>query len=179
MGPLLHYRGGSGRISCGETYRIYRMDLGRVKELIDLFADSGLAELEFREADWQLRLARRARQSDPGITDGCEPAEPEIASSPATADVAPPTAESVDSAVRADAKEVLAPMFGILHLAPAPGAPPFVSHGDAVRSGQTLAVLEAMKMFHDLRSDVDGLVAAILVPSGSEVAAGQPLFRIT
>lgn len=155
------------------------MDLGRVKELINLFADSGLAELEFREADWQLRLARRAPRSDSGITGECPLAEAEMPSSPTTEDVAPLTAESVDSVARADAKEVLAPMYGVLHLAPTPGAPPFVNQGDAVRSGQTLAVLEAMKMFHDLRSDVDGLVAAILAPSGSEVAAGQPLFRIT
>lgn len=155
------------------------MDLGRVKELINLFADSDLAELEFREDDWQLRLARRARRSDSVITGGCEPAEPEIPSPRTAEEVEPLTAESADSAARADAKEVLAPMYGVLHLAPTPGAPPFVNQGDPVRSGQTLAVLEAMKVFHDLRSDVDGLVAAVLAPSGSEVAAGQPLFRIT
>jgi len=155
------------------------MDLGRVKELINLFADSDLAELEFREADWQLRLARRARPVDAGIAGECQLAETEMPSPRTPEDVAPLTAESGDSAARADAKEVLAPMHGVLHLAPTPGAPPFVNQGDAVRSGQTLAVLEAMKMFHDLRSDVDGLVAAILAPSGSEVAAGQPLFRIT
>lgn len=163
------------------------MDLARVKELINLFADSGLAELEFREADWQLRLARRARSADAGIGGGCQPAETEVPP-PRTAQdvesVTPPsiragTADSADSTAWAGSNEVLAPMYGVLHLAPTPGAPPFVNQGDSVRPGQTLAVLEAMKVFHDLRSHVDGVVAAILVPSGREVAAGQPLFRIT
>lgn len=152
------------------------MDLGRVKELINLFADTDLVELDLREGDCQLRLARRARTADAEmpshrITDDVEAVAP--------ASIRAEAAEPGDSKARTEAKEVLAPMHGVLHLAPAPGAPPFVKLGDSVQSGQTLAVLEAMKVFHTLRSDVDGLVAAILTPAGSEVAAGQPLFRIT
>ena len=163
------------------------MDLGRVKELINLFADADLAELDLREGDCQLRLARRARAADAGMTGACEFAETQTPSRRVTGDAEPlashssraEVAESGDSKAGADTKEVLAPMHGVLHLAPTPGAPPFVNLGDSVRSGQTLAMLEAMKVFHTLRSDADGLVAAILTPSGSEVAAGQPLFHIT
>jgi acetyl-CoA carboxylase biotin carboxyl carrier protein len=67
----------------------------------------------------------------------------------------------------------------VLHLTPSPDEPPFVKLGDPVRAGQTLGVLEAMKMFHTLKSDHDGVVGAILVASGGEVEAGQSLFRIT
>jgi acetyl-CoA carboxylase biotin carboxyl carrier protein len=153
------------------------MDLGRVKELIDLFADADLAELDLREGDCQLRLARRTRTADTGMKGGCQPGESETPPMPAS--TAAEAAESADSQARINAKEVVAPMHGMLHLAPTPGAPPFVNIGESVRCGQTLAVLEAMKVFTALRSDVDGLVAAILAASGSEVAAGQPLFRIT
>lgn len=187
MGPLLHYRGASGCTPSGEAFRTYMMDLGRVKELINLFADADLAELDLREGDCQLRLARRARAADAGMAGASELAAAEALPRRITSDVeplAPPSSraeavESADSKGGADAKEVLAPMHGVLHLTPNPGAPPFVNLGDSVRSGQTLAVLEAMKVFHTLRSDVDGLVADILASSGSEVAAGQPLFRIT
>jgi acetyl-CoA carboxylase biotin carboxyl carrier protein len=79
----------------------------------------------------------------------------------------------------AGAKDVTATLHGVLHLTPSPDEPPFVKPGDSVRAGQTLGVLEAMKMFHTLKSEFDGVLAAILVPSGSEVEAGQAVFRIT
>ena len=147
------------------------MDLKRIKDLIDAFAATDLGELSFSEGDCQLRLVRRASTvgGHGSATDTVRavvfpPAEP----------VAP---EDLDAAVYA--KDVVAPLHGVLHLAPSPDEPPFVKLGDPVRAGQTLGVLEAMKMFHTLKSAHDGVVGAILVASGGEVEAGQSLFRIT
>ena len=147
------------------------MDLKRIKDLIDAFAATDLGELSFSEGDCQLRLVRRASTMDGhrSVTDTIK-----AAVFPPAEAVAP---EDLDAAV--DAKDVVAPLHGVLHLAPSPDEPPFVKLGDPVRAGQTLGVLEAMKMFHTLKSDHDGVVGAILVASGGEVAAGQSLFRIT
>ena len=175
-----------GFIRCGRAFWIQVMDLKRIKELIDLFANSDLAELNIREGDSQLHLARRSRATDAAKT-STGSSESEIPPQPPVGDAAPTvfhpasasTAPSDDLKAKGDGREVLAPMHGVLHLSPNPDAPPFVTVGEKVQAGQTLGVLEAMKMFHSLKGDVDGVIAAVLAPSGSEVAAGQPLFRIT
>ena len=152
------------------------MDLKRIKDLIDAFAATELGELSFSEGDCQLRLVRRASTIDGHrwVTDTVKapvfpPAEAVLPEA-----VGP---EALDAAV--GGKDVVAPLYGVLHLAPSPDEPPFVKLGDPVRAGQTLGVLEAMKMFHTLKSAHDGVVGAILVASGAEVEAGQSLFRIT
>ena len=147
------------------------MDLKRIKDLIDAFAATDLGELSFSEGDCQLRLVRRGSTMD-GHRSATDPVKAAVLLP--TEAVAP---EAMDVAV--GAKDVVAPLHGVLHLAPSPDEPPFVKLGDPVRAGQTLGVLEAMKMFHTLKSDHDGVVGAILVVSGGEVEAGQSLFRIT
>lgn len=162
------------------------MDLKRIKELIDLFANSDLSELNIREGDCHLHLARRSRAAVAAKSGTCS-ADPEIAqqstmgndASEAFHPATTGTASSDDLTVKGGGSEVLAPMHGVLHLAPNPDAPPFVKVGEKVQAGQTLGVLEAMKVFHSLKSDTDGIISAVLAPAGSEVAAGQPLFRIT
>lgn len=162
------------------------MDLKRIKELIDLFANSDLAELNIREGDSQLHLARRSRATD-AANSGTDSSESEIPPPPPVGNAQPMefhpggarAVSSDDLKKKADGREVLAPMHGVLHLAPNPDAPTFVKVGEKVQAGQTLGVLEAMKVFHSVKSDVDGIIAAVLASSGSEVAAGQPLFRIT
>jgi acetyl-CoA carboxylase biotin carboxyl carrier protein len=163
------------------------MDLKRIKDLMDLFVATDLGELNFSEGDCRLRLVRRIAteegqtdsSSRPGVSES--PVRPTthviktVALLPVRADAEAPAA--LDATV--DVKDVVAPLHGVLHLTPSPDEPAFVELGDSVRVGQTLGVLEAMKMFHTLKSDFDGVVAAILVVSGSEVEAGQALFRIT
>ena len=148
------------------------MDLKRIKELIDLFAATDLGELSFSEGDCQLRLVRRASALDRRDSSAADTVRAAVF--PPVEAVAP---EALD--VEVGAKDVVAPLHGVLHLTPSPDEPPFVKLGDPVRAGQTLGVLEAMKMFHTLKSDHDGVVGAILVASGGEVEAGQSLFRIT
>ena len=142
------------------------MDLNRIKDLIDLLVATDLGELTLSEGDCQLRLVRRISRVE-------EHTDSSIA--PLRAEAAAP----VPSDASVGAKDVVAPLHGVLHLTPSPDEPPFVRLGDSIRAGQTLGVLEAMKMFHTLKSDFDGVVAAILAASGSEVEAGQSLFRIT
>lgn len=161
------------------------MDLKRIKELIDLFANSDLAELNMREGDCQLHLARRSHPASVakrGIRSSESAAAPQAtanaeASTEYRASAGPTVSSDTPDGMR-DARDILAPMHGVFHLSPNPGAPPFVNVGDQVHAGQTLGVLEAMKVFHSVKCEVDGIVAAVLVPSGDEVSAGQPLFRI-
>ena len=147
------------------------MDLKRIKDLIDLFADTDLGELNFSEDGCQLRLVRNAATP---AAHGEHTVEPP-ALPPVHAEAAGPVA--AEAAV--SSTDVVAPLHGVLHLAPTPDEPPYVNVGDPVQVGQVLGMLEAMKMFHTLKSDVEGIVAAVLVVSGSEVESGQPLFRIT
>ena len=154
------------------------MDLKRIKDLIDLFADTDLGELNFSEDGCQLRLVRHAAPSSArGLA--ANPA-PGVVESPALRPVHAEATEPVTAdPTKVGITDVVAPLHGVFHLTPSPDEPPFVSVGDPVKVGQILGTLEAMKMFHSLKSDVEGFVAAILVASGSEVEAGQPLLRIT
>lgn len=146
------------------------MDLNQIKDLIDLFAATDLGELHFSEDGYQLRLVRHAS------VDARQASSPSKTVAPLPVGGAVATPVTLDA--KGDAKEVVAPLHGVLHLTPSPDEPPFVKLGDPVQAGQTLGVLEAMKMFHTLKSGHSGIVAAILAASGSEVEAGQPLFRI-
>ncbi len=149
------------------------MNLSAIKALMATMAASGVAEMTYGEAGWTLRLVRApnlpvrnpAAPAQPG------PSQPGIAPAPG----APPSAEP--SPARRDVLE--APLAGIVHFRPAPDAPAFVEVGSAVRAGDRLCLIEAMKVFNTVRAEHDAVVAALLVPTGSEVDAGQPLLRLT
>ncbi|WP_407185183.1 acetyl-CoA carboxylase biotin carboxyl carrier protein [Bradyrhizobium centrosematis] len=144
------------------------MDLDRIKTLIDAMAASDLDEMEFREGGWSLRLVRRAHPGDmAGGSVKMGPSPPAIERPIRGETGVPPKREA----------RVAAPLFGIVHLQPAPDAAAFVSIGQVVTSGTTLCVIEAMKMFHGVRAEGDGTVSEILVASGQEVEAGQELIR--
>lgn len=138
----------------------------RIKSLIDLMVESDLSELSLSEGDAQLRLLREPGQA---VASSVLPAAPVSAVS-APAPVTPASAVT--------GTDVCASLYGVLHLTPAPDQPPFVDVGTAVEVGQTLAVIEAMKMFHPLKAQAAGVVSAILVKGGEEVQAGQVLIRI-
>ncbi|WP_341317686.1 acetyl-CoA carboxylase biotin carboxyl carrier protein [Paraburkholderia sp. IMGN_8] len=163
------------------------MDLQKIKALIDLLAESPLAKLEVIEGEDRVKLVKAKRRgSRAGVASGDERA----ASTPASdvqgiqSPLAEP-AQSVDATRAAPAPAtaselhlVRAPMFGIVHLTPAPGEAPFVCVGDTIDEGQVLCTIEAMKMFNAIESEFSGAVREILVAPGSEVESGQPLFRI-
>ena len=141
------------------------MDSERIKGLIDLLAESDLLELSLTEGDSTVRLFKQAGKV---LT-----AEPLTGQSPVS--TAPPS--TVDTPA-ARAIEVKASLYGVLHLTPAAGEAPFVTVGEQFEVGQTLAVIEAMKMFHPVKAKAAGRIAAILAQSGAEVEAGQSLFRL-
>jgi acetyl-CoA carboxylase biotin carboxyl carrier protein len=140
------------------------MDSERIKGLIDLLAESDLLELSLTEGDSTVRLFKQAGK--------VMAKAPQAAAAPVIADS--PKADTPAPA----ATEIKASLYGVLHLTPAIGEPPFVGVGDQVEAGQTVAVLEAMKMFHPVKAKTPGRISAILVQSGVEVEAGQSLFRL-
>jgi acetyl-CoA carboxylase biotin carboxyl carrier protein len=144
------------------------MDLDKIKMLIDAMSASGLAEMEFSENGWALRLARQTR---PAVAAGPP--------GPASHNAAPRPARNTSRRDKAaDKADIRAPLSGIVYLRPGPGASDFVESGQMVAAGTPICVIEAMKLFHEVRSERDGTVEAILIASGQEVEAGQPLMRI-
>jgi acetyl-CoA carboxylase biotin carboxyl carrier protein len=140
------------------------MDAPQIKAFIDAMASSGLDEMEVAHEGWTLRLVRR----------------PGVAASSANQTTVPRAARRTTAAApspAAESNDVCAPLFGIVHLHPSPGSPPFVSAGQSVCAGQTLAVIEAMKVFNEVHAERNGVVDAVMVDSGVEVEAGQPLLR--
>jgi acetyl-CoA carboxylase biotin carboxyl carrier protein len=170
------------------------MDLQKIKALIDLLADSPLAKLEVIEGEERVKLVkakRRGKRADapagaerPATTstpDAQGAQGPQGAQSPFAGPAQAVDATRAASTVPATASEpqlVRAPMFGVVHLTPAPGEAPFVNLGDTIAEGQALCTIEAMKMFNAIESEFSGALLEILVAPGSEVESGQPLFRI-
>lgn len=137
------------------------MDQQQLKTFIDAMAASGLDEMEFAQDGWTLRLVRRA----PGAAAAPAAGAPRVAGAPA------PVATGLANAA------LVAPLYGVVHLSPAPGEPAFVVPGQNVRAGQTLCVIEAMKVFNEVRAERDATIVDVLVESGQEVDADQPLMR--
>lgn len=154
------------------------MDLQKIKALIELASQSRLSELELEEGDCRIRLSRGAAPGAAPKTETVAPRAQTVTSSAAPAKAAEPAPPAPKAAPAAAAHTVTAPMFGVFCLKPAPNDPPFVQVGDAVKKGQKLCMLEAMKLFHSVSADRDGKIAEILAANGQEVDAGQALFRI-
>jgi acetyl-CoA carboxylase biotin carboxyl carrier protein len=149
------------------------MDLRKLKKLIDLVEQSGIAELEITEGEERVRIARVGAQGPVQIV-GTAPqvATPMLAGPPATASATPAEAEEPEGHV------VKSPMVGTFYRAPSPGAPTFVEVGSQIKEGETLCIIEAMKLLNEIESDKTGVVKAILVENGQPVEFGEPLFVI-
>ena len=147
-------------------------DLAYLKTLIDLVSSSGIAELEIIQGGERLRIVGAGGSSGVVLANQNPSPSPSVAKPEP-----PPRAESKPTATVA-VPTVTAPIFGVCHLSPSPGAPPFVTVGDTIAAGQTLCLIEAMKMFTKVEAGRAGLLTAILIGSGQEVDAGLPLFRI-
>ena len=153
------------------------MDIRKVKKLIELLEESGISEIEISEGEESVRISRYPKPgtfSAPVVTTVSAPA------APAPAAAAAPVAEAAQSAAAPAARghQVTAPMVGTFYSGPAPGAKPFVEIGSEVKPGDTLCVIEAMKMMNQIESEVAGKVVSVLVENGSPVEFGQALFII-
>lgn len=157
------------------------MDIRKVKKLIELVEESGIAELEIQEGEESVRIRRvsdtaPAQVIYPAATAGAPPAPPAPAM-PHTAGGGTDAGAAVDELVP-EGHAIKSPMVGTFYRAPSPGAKPFVEVGAHVSEGDTLCIIEAMKMLNQIECDRAGVVAAILVENGQPVEYGQPIFVI-
>jgi acetyl-CoA carboxylase biotin carboxyl carrier protein len=153
------------------------MDLRKIKKLIDLLEESNLAELEIKEGEEVVRLSR--------VPKGNVTMAPQMMAAPVAAPqhappaaAAPAAAETPAAKSLPDGHVVTAPMVGTFYAASSPGAPSFAKVGQQVKAGDTLGVIEAMKMFNQIEADVAGTVVAILVENGQPVEFDEPMFVI-
>ena len=155
------------------------MDLRKLKSLIDLVQQSGIAELEITEGEERVRISRGGVTATPQAVPVAQvvnlPQGQASAPAPAAAAGAPAAPEG-DAAAPPEGHVVRSPMVGTFYRSPAPGAKVFVEVGQAVKAGETLCVIEAMKLLNEIEADRDGVVKAILVENGQPVEYGEPLF---
>lgn len=160
------------------------MDLRKIKKLIDLLEESNLTEIEIKEGEESVRLARtpQANAGTPMMqAHHVMPAVPMPMQSPteaATSGHARPQGETGGGQDLPDGDIVRAPMVGTFYASPAPDKPAFVTVGQSVKAGETLGIIEAMKMFNPIEAEVSGTVLKILTESGQPVEFDQPLFVI-
>ncbi|MBB1086931.1 acetyl-CoA carboxylase biotin carboxyl carrier protein [Lysobacter sp. SG-8] len=151
------------------------MDLRKIKKLIDLLEESNLAEIEIKEGEESVRLARTPKGGVPMAAP--VPHTVHVPAAPAAAPMGAPAAEPAGEALP-DGHVVRSPMVGTFYASPAPDKPAFVSAGQSIGAGETLGIIEAMKMFNPIEADVAGTVVKILVENGQPVEFDQPLFVI-
>jgi len=146
------------------------MDLRKLKKLIDLVQESGIAELEITEGEEKVKIVKGG-----AVT---------LAPTPAPLALPPPAAEvkvgggapAAEPATGQEGHVVKAPMVGTFYRSPSPDAKPFVEVGQSVKEGDTICIIEAMKLMNEIEADASGVVKAILVENGQPVEYGQPLF---
>jgi acetyl-CoA carboxylase biotin carboxyl carrier protein len=154
------------------------MDIRKVKKLIELLEESGISEIEISEGEESVRISRYPQPGTVAVATAPLAAAPAPPPAPATA-AAPPTSDSTPPPPPPSrGQQVTAPMVGTFYSGPAPGAKPFVEIGSEVKPGDTLCVIEAMKMMTQIESEFAGRVVSVLVENGSPVEFGQPLFVI-
>lgn len=153
------------------------MDLRKIKTLIELVEQSGISELEVREGEESVRISRQTQQLHYTLPAAVAPqAAPAVA--PAAAPVAAAPAAPAAAPAKPSGHVVRAPMVGTFYRTPSPGAKAFVEVGQTVKVGQTLCIIEAMKMLNQIESDRAGVIVDILVENERAVEFDQPLFVI-
>lgn len=149
------------------------MDLRKLKKLIDLVEESGIAEIEVTEGEEKVRITR-ATAAQPVFA--APAAIAPVAATPVAA--APAPAVSAAPAVRDLSNAQKSPMVGTFYRAPGPNAPAFVEIGQQVKAGDTLCIIEAMKLMNEIEAEKSGVIKEILVDNGTPVEYGEPLFII-
>ena len=153
------------------------MDIRKVKKLIELLDESGIAEIEITEGEESVRISRYAQGAQVlSAPPMAAPMQAAPAAAPAAAAPAAPAAPAPEP--EEDGHQVIAPMVGTYYASPTPGSPPFVQAGDRVSPGDTLCIVEAMKMMNQIESEVSGTIKSIRVQNGDPVEYGQILFVI-
>ena len=153
------------------------MDLRKIKKLIDLLEESNLAELEIKEGEETVRLSRIPKGMVTTVTTAAPAHQVRVEPPAAAAPSAAPSAPTAETSMP-EGHVVTAPMVGTFYASQNPESPAFVKVGQKVKAGDTLGIIEAMKMFNQIEADVAGTVLAVLVSNGQPVEFDEPMFVI-
>lgn len=153
------------------------MDLKLVKKIIDLIAESDVNEVSIEEGDFKIKVKKQSDHAQISYSQPMAPAP--VASTPSAP--APSQGEEAAEVVSqaSSGQKIDAPIVGTFYEAPSPDSDPFVKVGDKVTKGQTLCIIEAMKIMNEIESDCSGTITEIHVQNGTPVEFGQPLFTIS
>ncbi|WP_413438231.1 acetyl-CoA carboxylase biotin carboxyl carrier protein [Sulfuriferula sp. GW1] len=156
------------------------MDLRKLKKLIDLVEESGIAELEITEGEEKVRITRTAQNTQPIYMSNMPSYAPAAPAAPPAAPTtnAPAVAPAPAEAAAPEGHIVKSPMVGTFYRSSSPGAKSFVEVGQTVSAGETLCIIEAMKLLNEIEADQGGVIKAILVENGQPVEYGEPMFII-
>jgi len=155
------------------------MDLRKLKKLIDLVQESGIAELEITEGEEKVKIVKGGGSPVSAMAAPATPMPPPVAESPAEPSKSVNT-QAPDTGPESGQEGTLvkAPMVGTFYRASSPDAKPFAEVGQTVKKGETVCIIEAMKLMNEIETDVSGVIKAVLAENGQPVEYGQPLFLI-
>jgi acetyl-CoA carboxylase biotin carboxyl carrier protein len=156
------------------------MDIRKIRKLIELLEETGISEIEIKEGEESLRLSRHSTAPDAGHIRyvSTQHLAPQMTHAEPVAHKPVATAEEKPTEELSTGHKVRSPMVGTMYTSPSPDTPPFVAVGQAVKTGETLCIVEAMKMFNEIEADRSGRIKEILVANGDPVEYDQPLFII-
>lgn len=152
------------------------MKAKEIQELIDYISNSGLAEVKIKTEEFELSIKKYA---DPGQARVVESAPVQShVHAPAPAHIPAPVASQPPVVTQSNLMEIKSPMIGTFYLTPNPDSPNFVTEGDSIKAGQTVCIIEAMKLFNEIESEISGKIVKILVSNATPVEYDQPLFLV-
>ncbi len=154
------------------------MDLRKLKKLIELVQESGIAELEITEGEEKVRINRAGNAVQTAVMTMPQ-ATSMMTAAPGAAAAALAPAAAPGAPAEPEGHVVKSPMVGTFYRSSAPGAKPFVEIGQSVNAGDTLCIIEAMKLLNEIEADLGGVIKSVLVENGQPVEYGQPLFLIS
>jgi acetyl-CoA carboxylase biotin carboxyl carrier protein len=154
------------------------MDLRKLKKLIDLVQESGIAELEITEGEEKVKIVKGGEATVTPLVPAAAPRAGVPATVPAPTAAGTPAAAAAAEEPPQSGHVLKAPMVGTFYRSPSPEAKPFVEVGQNVKAGETVCIIEAMKLMNEIEADATGMIKAILVENGQPVEYGQPLFII-
>jgi acetyl-CoA carboxylase biotin carboxyl carrier protein len=155
------------------------LDIKEIKSIVDLMKRSGLTEFQLEEKDFKLRICRKSGEVQTiyqAATPAPFPMMAPVAGNPGTQQTPPPVEESPKK--EDNSTYIRSPMVGTFYTAPSPESPPFVKAGDSVSEESIVCIVEAMKVMNEIKAELKGKIAEIMVENGESVEYGQPLFRL-
>lgn len=152
------------------------MKAKEIQELIDYISNSGLAEVKIKTDEFELSIKKYAESSAPRMVEAPAAPAPVAVSAPAPA--ATPSPAPAAEPAPSNLVEIKSPMIGTFYLTSSPDADPFVAVGDTIKTGETVCIIEAMKLFNEIESEISGKIVKILVTNSTPVEYDQPLFLV-